>query len=165
MLTCMTTRSHRLQQAIAATGYAFDGPILAGGDYVPVVHDGDVAYVSGQVPRVGKEVVVTGRVGEAASLADAQKAARICAIRALLLLEAQLGSLDRIARVLRVGVYVQSAAAFTQQSEVADAASALLKSVLGDEGAHTRTSVGVYQLPKNAAVEVELVVRTRPAAG
>lgn len=159
------TRTALLQQAIAATGHSFDGPILAGGDYVPVVHDGDVAYVSGQVPRVGKEVVVTGRVGEATSLADAQKAARICAIRALLLLEAQLGSLDRIARVLRVGVYVQSAAAFTQQSEVADAASALLKSVLGDEGAHTRTSVGVYQLPKNAAVEVELVVRTRPAAG
>ena len=159
------TRTDRLQQAIAATGYVFDGPILGGGDYVPVVHDGDVAWVSGQVPRVGKEVVVTGRVGEATSLADAQKAARVCAIRGLLLLQAQLGSLDRIARVLRVGVYVQSAATFTQQSEVADAASALLKSVLGDEGAHTRTSVGVYQLPKDATVEVEMVVRTRgPAA-
>lgn len=160
----MTTRSQRLQQAIAATGYAFDGPIVGGGDYVPVVQDGDLAYVSGQVPRVGQHVVVTGRVGEATTLADAQKAARVCAIRGLLLLQAQLGSLDRIARVLRVGVYVQSAATFTQQSEVADAASALLKSVLGDEGAHARTAVGAHQLPKNAAVEIEMVVRTRPSA-
>lgn len=160
----MTTRTARLQQAIASTGYSFDGPILVGGDYVPVVHDGDMAYVSGQVPRVGTQVVVTGRVGDGTSLADAQKAARVCAIRGLLLLQAQLGSLDRIARVLRVGVYVQSAAGFTQQSEVADAASALLKTVLGDEGAHTRTSVGVAQLPKDAAVEIEMVVRTRPDA-
>lgn len=160
----MTTRTQRLQQAIAATGHAFDGPILGGGDYVPVVHDGDVAYVSGQVPRVGQQVVVTGRVGETVTLADAQHAARICAIRGLLLLEAQLGDLDRIARVLRVGVYVQSSPTFTQQSEVADAASALLKAVLGDEGAHTRTSVGVSQLPKDASVEVEMTVRTRPTA-
>ena len=157
----MTSRADHLQQAIAETGYSFDGPILVGGDYVPVVHDGDLAFVSGQVPRVGKEVVVTGRVGEVVSLADAQKAARISVIRGLLLLQAQLGGLERIARVLRVGVYVQSAAGFTQQSEVADAASALLKAVLGEEGAHTRTSVGVYQLPKNAAVEIELTVRTR----
>lgn len=158
----MSTRSERLQQVIAELGYSFDGPILVGGDYVPVVHDGNEAYVSGQVPRVGKEVVVTGRVGETVSLADAQEGAKVSVIRGLLLLQAQLGSLDRIARVLRVGVFVQCAANFTQQSEVADAASALLKTVLGDEGAHARTSVGVYQLPKNAAVEVEMAVRTRP---
>ncbi|WP_427915044.1 RidA family protein [Ramlibacter sp. MMS24-I3-19] len=160
----MTTRTQRLQQAIADTGHTFQGPILGGGDYVPVVHDGDVAYVSGQVPRVGRKVVVTGRVGGSVTLAEAQQAARICAIRGLLLLQAQLGDLDRIARVLRVGVYVQSAATFTQQSEVADAASALLKTVLGDAGAHTRTSVGVYQLPKDASVEIEMTVRTRPTA-
>lgn len=159
----MTTRQQRLAACIADLGYSFDGPILAGGDYVPVVHDGDTAYVSGQVPRVGQTVVVTGRVGEAASLQDAQKAARVCAVRALLLLAAQLGDLDRIARVLRVGVYVQCAADFTQHSEVADAASHLLTTVLGDAGAHTRTSIGVYQLPKNAAVEIEMTVRT--AAG
>ncbi|MGZ5774186.1 RidA family protein [Ramlibacter sp.] len=64
--------------------------------------------------------------------------------------------------MLRVGVYVQCAAGFTQHSEVADAASHLLRTVLGDAGAHTRTSVGVYQLPKNAAVELEMTVRTAP---
>ena len=160
----MTDRDTRLQQAIAASGHAFDGPILGGGDYVPVLEDADLAWVSGQVPRVGTQVLVTGRVGEETTLPQAQEAARICALRALVLLQRQLGSLERVARVLRLGVYVQSAGGFTQQSEVADAASALVKSVLGEAGAHTRTSVGVYQLPKNAAVELEMTVRTRPAA-
>jgi enamine deaminase RidA (YjgF/YER057c/UK114 family) len=156
----MTPRDQRLAQCIADTGHSFEGPILIGGDYVPVVHDGDLAYVSGQVPRVGQQVVVTGRVGEGTSLEDAQKAARICAIRAILLLRQQLGSLDRVKQVLRVGVFTQSAADFTQHSEVADAASKLIKSVFGDAGAHARTSVGVYQLPKNASVELEMTVRT-----
>lgn len=155
-------RQTLLDQQIAQTGYRFDGPIRLGGDYVPVVHDGDTAYVSGQVPRVGDTVVVTGRVGAEVTLQDAQRAARICTIRALLLLAQSLGGLDRIQRVLQVSVFTQSAPDFTQQSEVADAASALLKAVLGEAGTHARTSVGVYQLPKNAAVEVDMVVRVRP---
>ena len=159
-----TTRQARLQQAIAQLGYSFEGEIRIGGDYVPVVRGGRTAYVSGQVPRVGTTVVVTGRVGADVSLADAQRGAKVCAIRALLLLEQALGSLDAIRQVLRVGVYVKSADGFTQQSEVADAASALLKEVLGPAGAHTRTSVGVQELPKGAAVELEMTVRTTEAA-
>jgi enamine deaminase RidA (YjgF/YER057c/UK114 family) len=152
----MTSRDAALQSAIARTGFAFEGEIKIGGNYVPVVVEAGTAYVSGQVPRVGDSVVVTGRVGAAVSLAQAQQAARVCAIRALLLLRQRLGSLEAIGQVLRVGVYVQSAEAFTQQSEVADAASDLLVQVLGEAGRHTRTSVGVYQLPKNASVELEL---------
>ena len=155
-------RQALLDQQIEQLGLSFDAPIRIGGDYVPVVVDGDTAHVSGQVPRVGETVVVTGRVGADVSLQEAQRAARICAIRALLLLGQSLGGLERIARVLQVGVYTQSAPDFTQQSEVADAASALLKAVLGESGAHARTSVGVLQLPKNASVEIDMVVRIRP---
>jgi enamine deaminase RidA (YjgF/YER057c/UK114 family) len=83
-------------------------------------------------------------------------------MRALVLLRQSLGSLDRIAQLLRVTVYTQSAADFTQQSEVADAASDLLHTVLGAAGTHTRTSVGVAQLPKNAAVELDLIAAVTP---
>ena len=155
-----SSRQKALDGVIAALGHDFTGEIKVGGDYVPVVRDGRIAYVSGQVPRVGSTVIVTGRAGAGVSLEQAQVGARICTVRALLLLGQSLGSLDRIARVLRVGVFVQSAPDFTQQSEVADAASALLREVLGLAGAHARTSVGVYQLPKNATVEVEMVVAT-----
>ena len=78
-------------------------------------------------------------------------------LRALVLLYQHLGSLDRVARILRLNVYVQSAADFTRQSEVANGASALLYQLLGEAGVHVRTSVGVYQLPKNAAVELDMV--------
>jgi enamine deaminase RidA (YjgF/YER057c/UK114 family) len=147
----------RFKEAAASLGYSFDGDIRVGGNYVSIIRDGNVLYVSGQVPRVGSEVVVVGRVGEQVSLAQAQLAAKVCALRALALLQRELGTLANLRQVLRVTVFTQSSAEFTQQSEVADGASELLHFVLGEAGKHTRTSVGVYQLPKNASVELDLV--------
>ncbi|GAB3257879.1 RidA family protein [Chitinimonas naiadis] len=151
------SRDAAFTEATAALGYSFDGEIRVGGHYVPLLRDGNQVYISGQVPRVGETVVVTGRVGDEVSLEQAQVAARICVARALALLQRSLGSLDLIRAIPRINVYVQSAAGFTQQSEVADAASDLLRAVLGAAGIHTRTSVGVYQLPKNASVELDLI--------
>ena len=151
------SRDQRFQEQARALGHSFDGEIKIGGNYAPVVRDGRHIYLSGQIPRVGDTVVVTGAAGASASLADAQKAAQVCVMRALALLQRTLGSLDAVQSILRMTVYVQSAPGFTQQSEVADGASNLLLAVLGDAGAHTRTSVGVLQLPKNATVEVDLI--------
>ena len=152
-----TTCQTRFDDLAAALGYSFEGEIKIGGNYVSTVRSAHEIYVSGQVPRVGDTVVVTGRVGADVALAEAQKAAKICAMRALALLRQALGSLDHVHRILRITVYVQSADDFTLQSEVADGASEVLHTVLGPAGVHTRTSVGVYQLPKNAAVEVDLI--------
>lgn len=138
-------------------GYSFDGEIKIGGNYVPLIRHNDEIYISGQIPRIGDTVVVTGRAGADTTLAQAQLAAKVCAMRALALLQRSEGSLDGIKRLLRMNLYVQCAQDFTQQSEVADAASEVLFFVLGDIGAHTRTSVGVYQLPKNATVELDLI--------
>jgi enamine deaminase RidA (YjgF/YER057c/UK114 family) len=151
----------RFAEAAAALGHSFDGELKVGGNYVGLLRDGDTVYVSGQVPRVGSTVLVTGRVGEKVDLERARFAAKVCAMRALSLLQRELGTLDKVRQILKVTVYTQSAAQFTQQSEVADAASALLQSVLGEAGRHTRTSVGVYQLPKNASVELDLVASVR----
>ncbi|MFC7460830.1 RidA family protein [Hydrogenophaga defluvii] len=147
----------RFMKEAAALGLSFDGEIKIGGNYVPLIRDGNHVYVSGQIPRVDNTVVVTGPVGEEVSVAQAQFAAKVCVMRALALLRRSLGSLDQVKAIPRISVYVQSAQAFTQQSEVADGASEILFDVLGPAGAHTRTSVGVFQLPKNAAVEVDLI--------
>jgi enamine deaminase RidA (YjgF/YER057c/UK114 family) len=152
-----TTRQQRFDALAASLGYDFGGELKIGGNYTSTVRHGHEMWVSGQVPRVGSTVVVTGRVGSEVTLADAQKAAKVCALRALKLLGQNLGSLDQVERILRVTVFTQSAADFTQQSEVADAASEVFHTVLGEAGIHTRTSVGVYQLPKNASVELDLV--------
>lgn len=151
------SRNTRFAAIQAELGYSFDGEIKIGGNYVPVVQHGDQVFVSGQIPRVGNTVVVTGRVGSETSVQQAQLAAKICVMRALTLLKQSLGSLDRVKHILRITVFVQSAQDFTQQSEVADAASEVLYAVLGPAGAHTRTSVGVVQLPKSASVEIDLI--------
>lgn len=147
----------RFKDEAATLGYSFDGEIKIGGNYVPLVRDGTTIYVSGQIPRVGSEVVVTGAAGDQTDLSRAQIAAKVCAMRALALLQRSLGSLECVKSIPSISVFVQSAQHFTQQSEVADGASEVLFKVLGPAGAHTRTSVGVFQLPKNATVELSLV--------
>ena len=152
------TRAARFQAEADRLGYDFSGKLQVGGNYVPALRHNGVLYISGQVPRVGSEVMVVGAAGDGVTLARAQHAADICAMRALAVIAQSEGSLDAVQQVLAVRVYVRSAAGFTQQSEVGNAASDLLVRVLGTSGAHTRTSVGVAQLPKGAAVELEMTV-------
>ncbi|MGA8138787.1 MAG: RidA family protein [Pseudomonas gingeri] len=153
------TRNASFDAIARELGYSFDGEMKIGGNYVPAVRNDLEVYVSGQIPRVDSTVMVTGRVGAETTLARARHGAQISTMRALAILRQLLdGDLGRIRKVLRINVYVQSAADFTQQSEVADGASEVLYSVFGEAGVHTRTSVGVYQLPKNASVEVDMVV-------
>ncbi|WP_019139981.1 RidA family protein [Noviherbaspirillum massiliense] len=162
-MTTMQSREEAFQQVARELGHSFDGEMRTGGNYVPAVEHGDEVYVSGQIPRVGDMVVVTGRVGKDVSLEQGRHAAKICAMRALAILRQTLGNLDRIRKVLRITVYVQCAEDFTQQSEVADGASEVLHAVLSSAGRPTRTSVGVYQLPKNAPVEIDMIVAVDPA--
>jgi len=147
-----------------ALGHRFDGEMRIGGNYVPVVQNGDEVYISGQIPRIDNTVMVVGRVGAEVSLDQGRLAAKICTMRALAILTQQLGELERIDKILRINVYVRSAEDFTQQSEVADGASEVLYGIFADAGVHTRTSVGVYQLPKGAAVEVDMIVALKPLA-
>ncbi|WP_420476967.1 RidA family protein [Noviherbaspirillum sp. ST9] len=154
------SREEAFQAAARELGYDFNGEIRIGGNYSPLVrHRGEI-HVSGQIPRVGNEVMVTGRAGADVPLARAQHASAICVMRALALLRQSLGSLEQVERILRITVYVQCTADFTQQSEVADGASDLLFRILGAAGVHSRTSVGVYQLPKNATVELDMIAAT-----
>lgn len=130
--------------------------------YVAVVVHGHVAYVSGQLPKVGGDVRTTGKVGAEVGMDDAREAARICVLQALAALREALGSLDRVERILRVNGYVASAPGFNQQPRVIDAASELLVRVFGEAGQHARAAVGVAELPRNSPVEIEFTVAVRP---
>ena len=131
----------------------------AGAAYTPVVIHERVAYVSGQLPRDGDHVHVVGQVGRDVSLEEGKRGARIAFIRALAALRGTLGTLERVDQVLKLTVFVHSSTDFDKQSSVADGASELIFELFGkDRGAHARTSVGVAQLPRSAAVEVEVVV-------
>lgn len=131
----------------------------AGALYTPVVRHASTAYVSGQLPRDGDRIFVTGKVGRDVDLAAAKQGARLAFVRALAALRDSLDSLDDVERVLKLTVFVQSADAFSGQSAVADGASELIFDLFGaKEGKHARTCVGVTQLPRNASVEVDVVV-------
>ena len=150
-------RDLELAAACAEHGFNLSEPLHIGGSYTSLVRDGRTLYLSGQLPRIGDHVAITGVVGAEVSMERAKRAAAISMLRALTLLRQELGSLARLQGVLRLTVYVHCTAEFTQHSEVADGASDLLWRVLGSAGAHARTSVGVLQLPKNAAVELDVI--------
>jgi len=127
-------------------------------NYTPVtVHKG-VAHVSGQLPKIEGEVRVFGKVGGEVDIDTAREQAVVCILQALACLEAELGSLDRVQRILKVNGYVASAPGFNDQPKVIDAASDLLLQVFSDAGRHARAAIGVAELPRNAAVEIDMLV-------
>jgi enamine deaminase RidA (YjgF/YER057c/UK114 family) len=128
--------------------------------YVPVTIHERLAFVSGQLPRQG-EIIVTGKVGADVDLEQAREAARLCIVQGLACLKQVLGSLDRVERILKVTGFVASAPGFNQQPKVIDAASELLVRLFGEAGRHARSAIGVAELPRNAAVEIELIVALR----
>lgn len=159
-----TTCDERFLTLAKELGYDIYGENTAGGHYAPLVRHHDELYISGMVPRMNGKIQYPGRVGLELSLSDAQAAASISAMRGLALIVDAIGSLDKIKSLVRVNVYVKSTADFVDLSEVANGASDVFSHVLGDAGKHTRTTVGVYQLPKNAAVEVDMIAALRPSA-
>lgn len=129
--------------------------------YVPAKQIGDRVYVSGQMPFRGGEIVYTGEVGDERSPEEGYEAAKLCALNALAVIKSVIGSLDRVEEFVHVRGYVNCTPDFGQQPEVIDGASELLGELFGNRGAHARAAIGVSSLPRDATVEVELVVRVR----
>ncbi len=149
-------RDRKLQ----SLGYPLDRTISAGAIYRPVVVDGTTIYVSGCVPFDGdRNLASKGKVPSQVSVDEAKKAAALCAANVLRLVHQELGSLDRVARVLRVTGYVNSDPDFTDQHLVINGASQLFVDVLGEHGWHARSAVGMAQLPLGASVEVEAILK------
>jgi len=128
------------------------------GKYLPCVIDGDLLYVGGHGPIHG-DTIIRGKVGADLTLDEAREAARMTALSILATVNAELGSLDRVGRVLKVFGMVNCAAGFNQTPAVIDAASELLVDVFGDAGQHTRSAVGMAELPFDIAVEIEMTLR------
>lgn len=126
--------------------------------YVPAVLTGQYVYTAGQLPFVDGALSVTGKVGAAVDADTATAQARVAALNALAAVQSVAGSLDRVARVVKVTVFVASDPSFTGQPAIANGASTLVGEVFGDAGVHARSAVGVAVLPLDAPVEVELVV-------
>lgn len=150
-------------EKLESLGYPLDRKPSPAAIYKPVVIDGTIAYVSGCVPFDGdKNLVSQGKVPSQVSVEDARRAAALCAANILRAVRQEVGSLDRIARVLRVTGYVNSEDHFIEQHLVINGASQLFVDVLGDAGWHSRSAVGMAQLPLGASVEVDAILKLKP---
>ena len=145
-------------QRLADLGLVLPETAAPGARYAAVVVHAGLAWVSGQLPREGDRVVAKGKLGRDIDIASAQGGARVALLRALAALRDELGGLDRVSRVLKLTVYVNSTEDFLDHSAVADGASTLIYDLFGPAlGHHARTSVGVAQLPRDGCVEIDLV--------
>jgi len=152
----------RVSTRLAELGLTLHGPHPPHDPLDAVVVHGDVARTSGQLPRIDGELVCVGTLGDDVSVEEGVRAAEVCALNALAVLEHALGSLDRVVRVLTVTGFVASTPDFHQQPDVVDGASAVLYRVFGDAGRHTRSAIGVASLPRGGAVEIEVTVAVSP---
>jgi enamine deaminase RidA (YjgF/YER057c/UK114 family) len=130
--------------------------------YVPAVRTGNLIFLAGQGPVVDGKPTITGKVGAEVTEEAANKAARATILTQLAVLRAEIGSLDRVRRIVKVVGFVSSAPGFSRQPWVMNGASDLLVEIFGDAGKHARSSVGVNELPLNIPVEIELVVEVAP---
>jgi enamine deaminase RidA (YjgF/YER057c/UK114 family) len=148
-----------IEQRLADLGIELPPAPAPVASYVPVTVAGDLAFVAGQVPIHEGSVMQIGRLGAEVSLEEGQAAARRCALQAVAALRDALGSLDRVAQIAQVTVYVASVPGFIEQPKVADGASDVLVEIFGEAGKHARAAVGVVELPLGAPVEVAVTAR------
>ena len=150
-----------IDNRLAELGITLPQPAAPVASYVPAVEIGGLLHISGQI-SVGEDGnLILGRLGEDMNLERGIEAARRCGIMLLAQMNAALGSLDRVERIVKLGAFVNSAPNFTDQPKVANGASELMQEVFGEAGRHARSAVGVPVLPLGVAVEVDAIVAVR----
>lgn len=147
-----------IEQRLQVLGITLPEAVPSLYNYVPVMIHNNIAYISGQVPRVNGNIPYKGKVGEGVTIEQARELAEICVLKALSCLKEEIGSLDKVEQVLKVSGYVQSASEFSQQPIVIDAASELLVKIFDEKGRHARTAIGAAELPSNTPVEIDFII-------
>lgn len=150
-----------IEEKIKELGYTLPETAKPLAAYIPAIRAGEFVYTSGQVPIVKGELKYKGKVGSDITLEEGQKAAVVCALNGLSAIKGVVGDLNKIEQIVKVTVFVNSTDGFTDQPKVANGASEFLGKVFGDAGIHTRSAVGVSELPINSAVEIEMIAKVK----
>ncbi|NIP62731.1 MAG: RidA family protein [Nitrosopumilaceae archaeon] len=146
-----------IEERLADLGITIPEAPAPAGSYIPVVISRNLAFVSGQVPIKDGKIAFTGKVSEA-NLEDAKKSAKLCLINILSQLKRELGTLDRISRVVRLSGFVNCGDEFSKHPKVINAASDLLYEIFGEKGIHSRIAIGAPSLPLNSMTEIDAIV-------
>ena len=152
----------QIEDRLAALGITLPAPNAPVANYVPFVLEGGLLHISGQVSNDASGGI-KGVVGEEVDADTAKQAARLCGINLIAQMKAACGGdLARVARIVKLGGFVQAGPTFFEIPQVVNGASDLMVEAFGDAGRHARSAVGVYRLPLNFAVEVDAVVALKP---
>lgn len=147
-----------IDQRLAEQGIVLPEAAAPAANYVPYMISGNLLFTAGQLPLASGKLVATGLLGRDLDVDAGKNAARMCAVNILAQAKAALGDLERIKTLIKINVFVASTSDFTEQHLVANGASDLLATVLGDKGKHARAAVGMAALPLNAAVEIDAII-------
>ena len=128
-------------------------------NYVPVVRVGDLLFLSGVLPSRDGQLIMTGKLGQELTIEQGKAASRVAVLNGLSIIRHAAGSLDRVKQIVKMVGHIASAPGFTDQPQVLNGASDLLVAVFGDAGRHARVAVGAAELPRQAPVEIELIVQ------
>ncbi|HVS62308.1 MAG TPA: RidA family protein [Thermoanaerobaculia bacterium] len=146
------------EERLGALGIELPAPSAPVANYVRAVTTGNLVFLAGHVPRDANGEIVRGKLGADLDVEQGAAAARLAAIALLASLKAEIGSLDRVVRVVKVTGMVNSSPEFDQQPAVINGCSDLLVEVFGERGKHARSAVGMSSLPLQAVVEIEMIV-------
>ena len=146
-----------IEEKLKSLEITLPNPPTPAGSYIPAIKTGNLLFISGQIPMENGKVLFTGKVTDE-NLESAQKSARMCAINLLAQMKRELGSLDKVKKIVRLSGFVNSDAEFYQHPKVINAASDLFFEIFGDKGKHSRIAVGVACLPLNSMTEIDAVI-------
>ena len=156
----------KIEARLAELGIALPRPSAPAANYVPYAVSGNTVFVAGQIPFDNGEVRYIGKVGERYAVEEGRAAARLCGLNLIAQLKAACGGdLDRVARCVKLGVFVNAAPGFERHPRVADGASDLMVAVFGEAGRHARFAVGAGSLPRGAAVEADGIFEIQAPTG
>ena len=157
----MTTNETTAEDRLGSLGIQLPDAPTPFGAYVPAVQTGNLLFLSGMLATSGHTATVVGVVGKDLDVKAGREAAYTAALNVLALAKKQLGSLDRVSRVVRLGVYVAATPDFKEHPKIADAASELLRDVFGDQTVSSRLVFGVASLPLGSPVELEVILEVK----
>jgi enamine deaminase RidA (YjgF/YER057c/UK114 family) len=146
------------EQKLTQLGLELPAPPKPVANYVPVVRTGDLLFLSGVLPSRDGQLIMTGKLGQNLSIDQGMEAARVAVLNGLSIIRQEAGSLDHVKRIVKMVGHIASAPGFTDQPQVLNGASDLLVSLFGDAGRHARVAIGAAELPRQAPIEIELIV-------
>jgi enamine deaminase RidA (YjgF/YER057c/UK114 family) len=146
-----------IEEKLKALGVTLPNPPTPAGSYVPAIKTGNLLFISGQIPMEDGKVIFTGKVTNE-NIETAKKSAKMCAINLLAQMKRELGSLDKVTKIVRISGFINSDPEFYEHPKIINEASDLFFEIFGDKGKHSRIAVGVACLPLNAMTEIDAIV-------